>query len=460
MNNINISSRPWLLIPVETKAREFHAKVLFSCFAAERGWGTILGPRRVIRQQQTDFLPKGVLIEKSVSPVDLKHLQTSAENGNRMTGWDEEGLLYLSKADYMERRISKEALGTLEYFFCWGKKQHDDLTSEIDIASDRLVMTGNPRFDLLRKNLRGVFRNEKIQKKYGPYILINTKFGVVLPNDNYSEKYSSWLEWLKASGRCQTEEQEKRLLKFVELQEHTLDHYRKLIPELSRKFPNHQIVIRPHPSENNEFWMEETKDLKNVHVVYEGSVNEWILSADAMIHSNCTTGIEAYLLGQSSVSFLPFRSPEVECHLANDLSIQTFDVDETVHTVQRLVEEGPSAFDLKGCEEAAKAYIESIDGTFACEKILDVLGDIEGVEASSFAFPGQPSSIRRKIKGMIYKIKHPKEETTKPNKRFPGISYREVTDTIASLQEQSGLFEHVRAEDMGQDTFCIYRSDD
>ena len=34
-------ARPWLLLPIETKAREFHAKVLQAAVMAERGFDVV-----------------------------------------------------------------------------------------------------------------------------------------------------------------------------------------------------------------------------------------------------------------------------------------------------------------------------------------------------------------------------------------------------------------------------------
>ena len=37
------SSRPWLLIPIETKVRELHGKLLLAAFAAKSGYNVIFG---------------------------------------------------------------------------------------------------------------------------------------------------------------------------------------------------------------------------------------------------------------------------------------------------------------------------------------------------------------------------------------------------------------------------------
>ena len=37
------SSRPWLLIPIETKDRDLHGKLLLAAFAAKSGYNVIFG---------------------------------------------------------------------------------------------------------------------------------------------------------------------------------------------------------------------------------------------------------------------------------------------------------------------------------------------------------------------------------------------------------------------------------
>lgn len=452
---MNVSSRPWLLIPIETKAREFHSKVLFGCFAALRGWGVVIGPRRVIRKQQ-EFLPKGFVIEKSASKVDVEHMQNTLRNGNRLVGWDEEGLVYFCREDYLARRICADAMACLELFFCWGKHQYDDLCSASYLPIERFISTGNPRIDLLRPEFRDVFKNKNITKKYSPYILVNTKFAIIIPNDNYSKKYDSYIDWLKASGRCTTDEEEERLKQFVKLQEETLVYYRELLPALSERFPKHRIILRPHPSERNDFWQAETRDLHNVDVVYEGSANEWIYSADAMIHSNCTTGIEAFLLGKPSISFIPVRSPGVECDLANGLSIQTKTVQETLDCVDRCLNGTPVPFDMSGGHAYADRYIDISDATFASERILDAIEALDPVQHSPFTFMMNPPSLRMKLGSLLSRFLWKRQAPEAVNKRFPGIREKEVSDLMRTLSEQYKPFQAVRFKMIGKDSFCIF----
>ena len=71
-----------------------------------------------------------------------------------------------------------------------------------------------------------------------------------------------------------------------------------MVRVLSQQHRDHQIIIRPHPSESHDPWRQLAAELPNVSVVYEGNVAEWLLAAELLIHNNCTTGVEAYLLGR------------------------------------------------------------------------------------------------------------------------------------------------------------------
>jgi hypothetical protein len=75
--------------------------------------------------------------------------------------------------------------------------------------------------------------------------------------------------------------------------------------ELSHNFPHYTIVLRPHPSESLTFYKQAFTYFKNVTVTRDDSVLPWIRAADLVVHSNCTTGIEAVLAERPVVNLLP-----------------------------------------------------------------------------------------------------------------------------------------------------------
>ena len=68
-------------------------------------------------------------------------------------------------------------------------------------------------------------------------------------------------------------------------------------------------MIRPHPVENHDVWREWAKPL-NIEVRYEGSANNWMMAADAVVHPGCTTGMEGLLLDRAVFSYVPDADSE------------------------------------------------------------------------------------------------------------------------------------------------------
>ena len=82
-----------------------------------------------------------------------------------------------------------------------------------------------------------------------------------------------------------------------------------LIPQLtecviqvSKTYPEADIIVRPHPIENSELWINRFNELDNVRVETGGALTEWLTQCDCMIYvSGCGSGLEATLQGVPEV---------------------------------------------------------------------------------------------------------------------------------------------------------------
>ena len=62
----------------------------------------------------------------------------------------------------------------------------------------------------------------------------------------------------------------------------------------------YNIIIRPHPEENAEYYRRERYiNEKTIFTIYDDNVIPWIMACDYMIHNDCTTAIECALLGKT-----------------------------------------------------------------------------------------------------------------------------------------------------------------
>ena len=80
------------------------------------------------------------------------------------------------------------------------------------------------------------------------------------------------------------------------------------VKELALSHPERTVILRPHPSESMVFYQQAFYQFKNVEVRRDQSVLDWIREADLVVHSNCTTGIEAVLAGRPVLNLLPANS--------------------------------------------------------------------------------------------------------------------------------------------------------
>ena len=464
LKKTRVSERRWLLLPVETKARELTAKTLLACVAAERGWGTIVGRKNTVRGKQAS-LPRGAFIEKSISPGRIYDIEKAKKCGNRVSSWCEEGLLYLNREGYSQGRLEPQSYEAIDYFFAWGRQQAADVAESVGFK-EKIVLSGNPRFDLLRPELRGIFSKaaDNISKRFGKIILVTSRFSDVNINLNIPD--FDYVEWLCSEGKITTKEQENLTRRFIQLNEKVFRYFLQLIPVLSKEFGDHTIIVRPHPSENHEPWVEISEDLPNVKVLYEGSINEWALAADVVIFNNCTTGVEAFLLERPVISYRPIQDEAVEFKLADQISFQATSEKEVLAHVHRFIDSDSSVFREKRDRQKdfARKYIANIDGKLACETIMDYMEKLD-LPLNEGRFPlninyikiagKQVKNLERKIKKLL--IKENDNTVFYNRQKFPGVKLEEMTHLVDDFRRITGRFSELKILPVDANTFCIFR---
>ena len=460
-------NRPFLLIPIETKVREFHAKALLSCFAAEAGFHVILGGQNEMHHQLR-FLPRGIYLDKSIAITKAKFFRRFRKLGNRVAAWCEEGLVFLDPDTYLKERISIDSYNLVDSFFAWGKVQERVVGSRISGSENKICCTGNPRFDLLRHPFRNIFspQAEAIRKRHGPFILIDTSFS----RYNHFHGRDFVVRTMKEQGRLQSPEDEAFLVRWADYHGEMYRHFLAMSKRLSHSFPEVSIIIRPHPSESLETWKNETRMLSNVKVIQEGSAAPWIMASKVMIHNGCTTGVEAYVLEQPVLCYCPIASETYDSELPNALGRKADSLDVLTALVQEAMS-SPSGFRNRSEENIrrkalAGEYVESLTGSTASEKIVSVLRGLvshevipKGVKKEdSFLWP-----FLRRLQTWVIWAKPAARRIVKGraggyaylNQKFPGLSLEEVQQVLDAYKEVSGRFKNVEAAKAPGTTSCF-----
>jgi surface carbohydrate biosynthesis protein len=295
---------------------------------------------------------------------------------------DEEGLVTLNDELYLRHRVSEETLNFNDIFFCWGKKQASLLAkNNLKKNNCKFFITGNPRFDMLRSEYRIIFNDEvvRIKEKYGKFILINTNFG----HANHFSGDDFVLKSLRQKGWMKNPSDGKYFLRRIEWQKKIFKEFKKIIPKISEKFKNYNIIVRPHPSENHENWKKIEKDFTNVLVIHSGSVVPWIIASDLLIHNGCTTAIEAFLLGKMSIAYRPLVIKNLESELPNRVSSQAHNYKELIDILDNILNKNiipRNNIEKKEIDQ----YIANISGKTASEDITSIL--ISNTDYSNFIF--------------------------------------------------------------------------
>jgi surface carbohydrate biosynthesis protein len=452
-----VSGRPWLIIPVETKVRELDAKTYFACAAAERGFQVILGEQNsLLRRLAT--LPRGIYLDKSTDRMRPAMFDRLERLGYVIAAWCEEGLVYRNTDAYLDERIASAAFEKAAMFFAWGKVHAADIAKKMPHMSARVFATGNPRFDLLRRELRDYYRPEADQyrRAHGRYILVNTNFA----RFNHFYGPEKLLKILEDRGIIDNEEKRRFYVGWVDFIGSVFASFKTMLPILSRAFPATTIILRPHPSENHDAWREIASDLPNVHVVYEGNVIPWVMSADAIVHNSCTTGVEAALLGRPSFAYRAVQSTTYDSFFANSVSANVEHPDALIGAVRDALQSSSSPAPLSESVIATLSrYVASLDGDTATSQIVEHLWRLSEIHrertlktAAARVVDFAKSSalnITRSLLSSGSRTRHYESQ------KFSGLEQQELDSILDRIRQVTGRFKNIAIRPVSKHVFLV-----
>lgn len=456
MKSTMISSRS-LLLPVETLNREFDGKLLLGLHAVERGWSVIIGDR-VSLHKHLGAMPPSVYFSKGFRSGNRIIFKTIAGLGHSIVALDEEGLVPFSD-EMVLLRMDREVLEKLQMAFVWGE-DNVRLYGKIDGLDDvPVIPTGNPRIDMMRPDLRAYFDEEisALHERYGRFILFNSNFSLVnhfIPEKSRF-KVANWVP-----------EEQAQALK-SELLAHKaqlFEAFQTLIPKLAKAAGPHCLVIRPHPSENHQVWIEAAKGYDNIHVIHEGNVIPWLAAADVLVHNGCTSAVEASVIGTPALAYRPVTSEAFDLHLPNSLSQEFYD-DEGVLSVvtdyMRAKKPKPLKLDAKQ-KNLLDAHVSALDGALACTRILDEIEAHETLLERKITTSGYlqarwqhgVSTLGRRLRAVG---KKDNDRDVYARHKFPQISQAEVAGRIDRFRRAMGTFDGVSAHELKPSLFSLSR---
>ncbi|MEM8848569.1 MAG: surface carbohydrate biosynthesis protein [Pseudomonadota bacterium] len=423
-----------IILPSETQSREFDAKLLLAQRLAAQGHPVFVGSRMEIHKQ-IHRLPRGLYLAKDLNKSSTRILNILTCLGFAIAAWDEEAVSIADIPTFQSRRIGPGNLALARGIFAWGEQNREAVATHADYTDQPIWITGNPRTDLLRPALRGYFDAEvaPLRAQFGDFILINSNFGRLnhfLPQERARQAADgTWINVAQGTPEWWT------------YRRAVMDSFIALLPILAARYPDRQIVVRPHPSESASLWKDLTIDHQNVTVLHDGAVHPWILASAVAIHNMCTTGIESHLLGHEVIAYEAVPADGQRTSLANELSRATTSPDSLFTMLDAILSGTAPAFQPS---KTALAQLEHEmgpqTGPLAADRIAGIVTrEIDGWVAAAQTGRrdvalGTWQSRRRKFSKQINSLRpNHKNSAAYTRSRWPGLTTSEVSTRLARL---------------------------
>ncbi len=206
--------------------------------------------------------------------------------------------------------FSREAAENCDVFFAQSQLHQAVIERRFPTLRGRIRTVGNARVDFLSSTRHQHFEAEvkEITDAYGPYILFNTNYAQInsiWKDKNHVAQIAALAGLLDTSSKESITEYK---LKW-EWEKLNREAMVNLIDWTIETLPEKNIILRPHPGEIADFWEDRYGSCERLHIVPRSNPHPWILGSELVVHTTCTTGLEAALMGKPVVNVVPGPHP-------------------------------------------------------------------------------------------------------------------------------------------------------
>ena len=214
-----------------------------------------------------------------------------------------------------------------------------------------------------------------IREMYGDFILIASNFATANPEIVQSDRVDRF-DYMKTILNSMGEKVGEGIGEFYYYDLRNFEAMKKLIKNISKKFPEVNIVVRPHPSESISGWMDIADMLKNVFIVREGALLSWIKAAKLVIENNCTSAIESLYLETPCISYRPYVNSKFDQPLPNLVSLNLYSEDDVIETIKHIIVD-KAHFNYDTYLNIARNYISNQEKDKSVVSIVDRISEIK-----------------------------------------------------------------------------------
>ena len=433
------ASSKWVTIPVEVQVRDLFSRQLVACIAANRGYDVLIGQDRVIRRLAR-FLPKGILFDKSIGMSGDSKVVRYNRLGYQITAFDEETPgIYGSPRHFFVGRMAPDTVAMSRRWFCISGKVSEMANTAFPGNEDKFTITGMPRADIWRPGFRKLYEPEtnNIRSEFGRFILFNSNFGSVVHEGGEAFARKQYEAYMRKTN---TPASDYKTL--IDQSFANLNAYLETIPKLLDWFPDHNIVVRPHPSESVAFWRSKFADHARIHVIRQGQVTPWILASEIVLHHGCTTGIEAELMLCREVMFAPCPDNHHDTQLMRDC-VPIAETEQELRSMMKSLITGEDRY--RKPRNSLQSYFDSLEGRLASEKIVD---EFDRIPVSTGRLPGWIGWLRWTPRHLAARLNlRSRRARAYSRNKWQGVTLPEFIDNIAKITDALGQPGSLRVEE-------------
>ena len=440
-------TNPFLYLPVEVAAREMDAKLLIAAFAVGAGYEVVIG-QKWLMQRNFGRMPPGIMLFKTLTAVDAKAMQAAHAAGHRIASIDEEIPGLIARNEGL-RWVAPQAVAACDLVFAVGEEHLDALLWKLPEYRDKYAVVGNPRWDLLRPEFARSHgpEVERIRSEHGRFILINTNLGFTNSGKGTTEQMVRKLE---RGGKFDRRKPADAAFmeEHLRLERAGLAGIKALLPRLAAAFPEHRIIVRPHPGENAPPWQAIVAETPRAQMVRQGAAVPWIMAADLLIHTYCTTGVEAFALGRPAICFRPVESPVLDNYVSPRINFAARTPDEATERAAEIIAAGDGFAYPSEFRALYDRSFASQSGAFAAERIVQELTRRFGIALA----PDAARALWQPGAGYVRAIL-----SKKHNRRLmPAIEPDEIERRMRRFSEVIGRPQRFTIERCGERVFHIH----
>lgn len=178
---------------------------------------------------------------------------------------------------------------------CWGKN-FAKLLFKNGVPKENIYITGSQRLDLYHERFKSLRKSKlELAQKYDldvhkKWLLLPGSFGIAFLSE-------SEISSLERRGHSQ-------IKSLKELSFKTLKIISEWIKKISKDL-DLEIIFRPHPGVSNNYYNDKFNNYKNIHLISELNIKEWIFNSDIIAVWNSTTAIEGWFANKTVIGYQP-----------------------------------------------------------------------------------------------------------------------------------------------------------